>query len=113
MWYLVLSRRVRANEDMDPYTPAHRDWLDDNHRAGNLLFSGPSTDGRFGIYIVLADNLDAAKTLAGQDPYHVHGIRDMDVIEWRAHRALRLNGPTIEQLNAIAQDPEHASLEPA
>jgi hypothetical protein len=75
-----------------------------------LLFSGPSTDGRFGIYIVLADNLDAARALAGQDPYHVHRDREMEVIEWRAHRAMRLDGPTIEQLEEISRDPEHATF---
>ncbi len=108
MWYLVLSRRVRTNEETEPRTPAHRDWLDDNHRAGNLLFSGPSTDGGYGIYIVLADSLEDAKKLAGQDPYHIHGDREMQVLEWRAHRAMRLNGPTIEQIEAISRDPEHS-----
>lgn len=108
MWYLVLSRRVRSQEETEPRTPAHRDWLDNQHRAGNLLFSGPSTDSRYGIYIVLAESLEAAKALAAQDPYHVHGDREMEVLEWRAHRAMRLNGPTIEQLEAISRDPDHS-----
>jgi hypothetical protein len=29
----------------------------------------------------------------------------MEVIEWRAHRAMRLDGPTIEQLEQISRDP--------
>jgi uncharacterized protein len=108
MWYLVLSRRVRTNEETEPHLVAHRDWLDDNHRAGNLLFSGPSTDGGYGIYIVLADSLEEATKLAGQDPYHIHGDREMQVLEWRAHRAMRLNGPTIEEIEGISRDPEHS-----
>ncbi len=108
MWYLVLSRRVRSTEESEPRTPAHRQWLDEQHRAGNLLFSGPSTDGRYGIYIVLAENLGEAKELAAQDPYHIHGDREMEVLEWRAHRAMRLNWPTIEQIEAISRDPEHS-----
>lgn len=112
MWYLVLSRRVRTTAEMEPRTPAHRDWLDAQHRVGNLLFSGPSTDGMYGIYIVLADNLEDAKRLAGQDPYHVHGDRDMQVLEWRAHRAMRLDGPTIEQIDAISRNPEQSIFRP-
>ena len=46
MWYLVLSRSLpeRADEKERNYE-AHRQWLDDQHRAGRLLFSGPTTDG--------------------------------------------------------------------
>src|SRR5688572_6454112 len=108
MWYLVLSKRVRSNAETEPRTPAHRDWLDAQHRAGRLLFSGPSTDGGHGIYIVLADSLDEAKQIAGQDPYHVAGDREMQVLEWRAHRAMRLDGPSIEQIEAISRNPEQS-----
>ena len=105
MWYLVLSRRLHPNEAMLDYTPAHRDWLDAQHRAGRLLFSGPTTDGSHGIYIVLAKDLEQARQVAGEDPYHVHGVREMNVLEWRAHRAMRLEGPTIEEIEAMAKPP--------
>jgi len=104
MWYLVLSKRVRSNEEREARTPAHRDWLDAQHRAGKLLFSGPTTDG-YGVYVILADNLQEAERLAGQDPYHVHGDREMEVKEWNAHRAMRLEGPTIEEIEAMARNP--------
>jgi uncharacterized protein len=103
MWYLVLSRRLRADQEAEERTPSHRDWLDEQHRVGRLLFSGPTTDGTHGIYIVLAESLDEAKRVAGEDPFHVYGIREMQVLEWRAHRAMRLNGPTIEELEAMAR----------
>src|SRR5947207_7285541 len=102
MWYLVLSRRVRTNEEREERLQPHRDWLDAQHRAGRLLFSGPSTDGVYGIYVILAENLQAAERLAGEDPYHAHGDREAQVVEWRAHRALRLEHPTIDEINAMA-----------
>ncbi|HZT07007.1 MAG TPA: YciI family protein [Chloroflexota bacterium] len=105
VWYLVLSRRVRMNAETEPRTPAHRDWLDAQHRAGRLLFSGPTTDGAYGVYIVLADSLADATRIAGEDPYHVYGDRQMQILEWRAHRAMRLDGPTIEEIEAIARKP--------
>jgi uncharacterized protein YciI len=103
MWYLVLSKGLRSSEERDAHTPAHRDWLDDQHRAGRLLFSGPSTNGIYGIYVILADGIEEAERIAAEDPYHVHGDREAQVIEWRAHRALRLDHPTIDDINAMAR----------
>lgn len=106
MWYIVLSRSLPDKEvDKQSHYDEHRQWLDDQHRAGRLLFSGPTTDGSFGIYIMLAATLSEAENIAAQDPHHRRGIRQMQVLEWRAHRAFRLNGPTIEALEQIAMKP--------
>jgi uncharacterized protein len=106
MWYIVLSRSLPDKEaDKQSHYEEHRQWLDDQHRAGRLLFSGPTTDGSFGVYIMLASSLSDAEKIAAQDPHHLRGIRKMQVLEWRAHRAFRLNGPTIEALEQIAIKP--------
>jgi uncharacterized protein YciI len=104
MWYLVMSRSLAEKEDDKQRNyEEHRQWLDDQHRAGRLLFSGPTTDGRFGVYVMLAADLDEAKKIAGTDPHHVRGIREMEVLEWRAHRAFRLDGPSIADVEKIAK----------
>jgi uncharacterized protein YciI len=103
MWYIVLSRSLQDKEqDKQLNYEEHRQWLDDQHRAGRLLFSGPTTDGAYGIYVMLASSLDEAKQIAGTDPHHLRGIRAMEVREWRAHRAFRLDGPTIADLERMA-----------
>src|SRR5215467_1020307 len=43
-----------------------------------------------------------AKRIAAQDPHHVRGIRSMEVLEWNPHRAFRLNGPTIADVERMA-----------
>ena len=103
MWYLVLSKTVRGPEERDLHKGAHGAWLDAQHRAGRILFSGPATDGSCGIYVLLCDSLAEAEQLAGEDPYHQHGDRVVEVLEWRAHRALRLDGTSIEDINAMAR----------
>jgi uncharacterized protein YciI len=104
MWYIVMSRSLPEKEqDKQRNYEEHRQWLDDQHRAGRLLFSGPTTDGSYGVYILLAENLDEAKTVAAQDPHHARGIRQMEVLEWRAHRAFRLAGPTIADVERMAK----------
>jgi uncharacterized protein YciI len=104
MWYLVMSRSLPEKEpDKQLNYEDHRQWLDDQHKAGRLLFSGPTTDGRYGVYVMLAANLDEAKSLAAEDPHHARGIRAMEVLEWRAHRAFKLNGPSIEAVEQMAK----------
>lgn len=104
MWYIVLSRSLpEKDQDKQRNYEAHRQWLDDQHRAGRLLFSGPTTDGRFGIYIMLASSLAEAKSIAAQDPHHLDCIRVMEVLEWRAHRAFRLGGPTVADVERMAK----------
>jgi uncharacterized protein len=103
MWYLVLSRSLPEKEaEKQKNYEDHRQWLDDQHKAGRLLFSGPTTDGAFGVYVMLAKNLDEAKALAANDPHHERGIRKMEVLEWRVHRAFRLDG-TIEDVEKMAK----------
>jgi len=104
MWYLVMSGSLpEKEEDKQRNYEEHRQWLDDQHKAGRLLFSGPTTDGGYGIYLMLAANLDEAKSIAASDPHHARGIRKMEVLEWRAHRAFRLDGPSIAEIENIAK----------
>jgi uncharacterized protein len=103
MWYIVLSHSLPGKDtEKERNYEAHRQWLDDQHRAGRLLFSGPTTDGAYGIYVMLASNLEEAKAVAATDPHHAEGIREMEVREWRAHRAFRLNGPSIADVEKMA-----------
>jgi hypothetical protein len=54
--------------------------------------------------VVLASSLSDAEKLAAQDPDHVRGIGTMEVLEWNAHRAFRLNGPTIGDIQRMATE---------
>jgi uncharacterized protein YciI len=46
MWYIVLSRSLPEKDaEKERNYEAHRQWLDNQHKAGRLLFSGPTTDG--------------------------------------------------------------------
>jgi uncharacterized protein YciI len=103
MWYIILSRSLPEKEaSKQEHSKEHRQWLDDQHRSGRLLFSGPTSDRAYGIYIMLASSKSEAERIAAQDPHHVRGIRTMEVLEWNAHRAFRLNGPTIADVECMA-----------
>ena len=103
MWYLVLSHSLPEKEEMKQRNyDDHRDWLDAQHRAGRLLFSGPTSDRAYGIYVMLASSLGEAEALAAQDPHHARGIRTMEVLEWNPHRAFRMDGTTIADVEGMA-----------
>jgi uncharacterized protein YciI len=103
MWYIILSRSLPEREESkQEHYEEHRQWLDDQHRSGRLLFSGPTSDRAYGIYIMLASSKSEAERIAAQDPHHMRGIRTKEVLEWNAHRAFRLNGPTIGDVERVA-----------
>ena len=103
MWYIVLSRSLPEQEENKQLRyDDHRKWLEDQHREGRLLFSGPTSDRTYGIYIMLASSKAEAERMAARDPHHINGIRTMEVLEWNAHRAFRLDGPTIADVERMA-----------
>jgi uncharacterized protein len=102
VWYLVLSRTTGSDEARKAHLQDHMDWLLAEHRAGRVLFSGPTPDKSYGIYVMVASSLDEAERIAAADPHHIHGERSMEVLEWDAQRAMRLEGPTIAEIEAMA-----------
>jgi uncharacterized protein YciI len=49
MWYLVLSRRVGSEEQRLANHESHLEWLLEQHRAGRVHYSGPTSDRVCGI----------------------------------------------------------------
>jgi len=68
------------------------------------LFSGPTTDGVYGIYIMLASSLDEAKEIAVEDSHHRRGIRAMEVLEWDSRHAFRMDKLTIADVEQMARN---------
>ena len=79
------------------------EWLLAQHRAGRVLFSGPTSDRDCGIYVLLAGSLEEARRLAGEDPYNAQGDRAPEVFEWNVQRAMRLDGPSISDIEGLSR----------
>ena len=104
MWYIVLSRaKAGMAEDQRTHYEEHRLWLEEQHKAGRLLFSGPTTDGAYGIYIMLASSIDEARSIAAQDSHHRRGIRTMEVLEWDPRRAFCMDKYTTSDVEQMAR----------
>ncbi len=67
----------------DVTRPAHRAWLSDRLEAGDLLASGPYTDGLGALLIFRAADETAVQALLQQDPYlPVAAIEAATVTRW-------------------------------
>ena len=58
------------------------------HDAGKILFSGPTTDRKYGIYVIRADSKDEATRIAASDPYTAAGYCSFELLEWEVHQIM-------------------------
>ena len=64
--------------------PAHYEFLQNLRDRGVLEQAGPFTDKSGGAYVLHAESLDDARSLAEQDPLHLRNCSAITVHEWNA-----------------------------
>jgi uncharacterized protein YciI len=65
------------------FRPDHLAYLDKLSGQGKVFAKGPFTDGAGGMVVYIADSLEEAKKLAENDPYVIHGVRRLELHEWK------------------------------
>jgi uncharacterized protein YciI len=100
MWYLVLRRPVKPREEWTISLDQHLVWMKQQHEAGRILFSGPSTDRKYGIYVIRAGSKDEAEKIAATDPYTAGGFTTFDLIEWEIHQIMGVGPFTSAEMRA-------------
>ena len=86
--FVVHSTPAKAPEDVKAALPDHLAYQADLERAGKLAFAGPMSDESgehmqgIGLIIYRAESLDAARTLADNDPMHASGARAYVLRRW-------------------------------
>jgi uncharacterized protein YciI len=88
MWYLILRRPVKPREEWSVTLDQHLGWMKRQHEMGTILFSGPSSDRKYGIYVIKAQSKEDAAKIAASDPYTAAGFCAFEVIEWEVHQIL-------------------------
>ena len=61
MWYLVLRQATKPRTEWTVTLDQHLVWMKRQHDTGKILFSGPTTDRKYGIYVIRADSKDEAR----------------------------------------------------
>jgi uncharacterized protein YciI len=70
------------------------------HEAGKILFSGPTTDRKYGVYVIRASTKDEAEQIAATDPYTAAGFCAFDLLEWEVHQIMGAGPFTAAEMRA-------------
>ncbi len=88
MWYLILRRPVKPREEWNVTLDEHLAWMKRQHTAGTILFSGPTSDRKYGVYVIRANSKPEAEKVAASDPYTAAGLAAFDILEWEVHQIM-------------------------
>ena len=102
MWYMVLGKNNVPRAELNGTEGQNLEWMKAQHEAGNVLFSGPTTEGP-GIWVVHASSKDEAVKLVDSHPWVKAGKRSYEMYEWRVQQALgvgRFEGPPTDPVLA-------------
>jgi uncharacterized protein YciI len=88
MWYLVLRRPVKPREEWTVTLDQHLVWMKQQHDSGKILFSGPTTDRKYGVYVIRAADRAEAEKVAATDPYTAAGFSSFELLEWEVHQIM-------------------------
>ena len=83
MFVIELIYKVDLAE-IDAHMAAHVDFLKKYYAAGNFLVSGRKIPRDGGIILAVAKSRREIEAIVAEDPFHVHGLADFRIIEFRA-----------------------------
>ena len=69
---------------IDKHMARHVKFLKKYYAAGHFLISGRKIPRDGGIIVAVGDSRERIETIAAEDPFVVHGLADVRVIEFRA-----------------------------
>jgi uncharacterized protein YciI len=69
---------------IDAHMRAHVRFLQKYYAAGNFLVSGRKIPRDGGIILAVAESRARIEAIVAEDPFHVHGLANFRVIEFRA-----------------------------
>ena len=82
--YRYLVTTIRTPQFQPSVVDEHYAFLDRLRQRGQLELAGPFTDKSGGAYLIRAENIEEARTLAFSDPVHTTCSSVVTVYEWNA-----------------------------
>ena len=83
MFVIELRYKVELAE-IDAQMKAHVAFLKKYYAAGNFLVSGRKIPRDGGIILAVGRDRAQIEAIIREDPFHVHGLADFRIIEFRA-----------------------------
>jgi uncharacterized protein YciI len=83
VFVIELTYKVELPE-IDAHMKAHVAFLKKYYGAGNFLVSGRKIPRDGGIILAVGTSRAQIEAIVKEDPFHVHGLADFRIIEFRA-----------------------------
>ena len=82
MFVIELVYKV-ALEEIDRHMAAHVKYLKKYYASGHFLVSGRKIPRDGGIILAVGASVQEIEAIVQEDPFHVHGLADFRVIQFR------------------------------
>lgn len=100
MFAICLRRPLMPRDQWTTTLDTHLNWMEQQHKMGKILLSGPSPDRSLGIYLIKAEDRAEAEAVAASDPYTAAGHTTYELIEWNIHQVFGIGSFTEAGLRA-------------
>ena len=81
MFIAILTYKKPLNE-VDRFLAAHREYLAKHYTAGDFITSGPQNPRVGGVIMMKTDSRTAVDAIIAEDPFHINGIADYQIVEF-------------------------------
>lgn len=81
MFIAILTYKKPLGE-VDRFLAAHREYLAEHYAAADFIASGPQTPRVGGVIMMNVENRMAVDAIIAQDPFHINGIADYQIVEF-------------------------------
>jgi uncharacterized protein YciI len=85
--WVVMSKPAAAPEEIKRHLKAHLEHQIRLEKEGILFGAGPASipgapTAFFGLIIIRADDVEAARRIMDSDPMHANGVRTYEIFSW-------------------------------
>lgn len=85
MFIAILTYKKPLSE-VDRFLAAHREYLAKHYAAGDFIASGPQLPRVGGVIMMKAENRESVDAIITEDPSHINGIADYQIVEFAPTR---------------------------
>ena len=79
---------VKPREEWGASLEEHLTWMKAQHESGAIVLSGPTSDRKYGMYLIRATSRVEAEKIAGSDPFTAAGGCTFELLEWDIHQIM-------------------------
>lgn len=80
--FIAILKYKKPLSEVDRFLAAHREYLAKHYAAGDFIASGPQTPRIGGVIMMKVDNRTAVNAIIAEDPFHINGIADYQIVEF-------------------------------